>query len=172
MDLNNIINSEDMDEEERTRIKILIDQLMLQSKELHGQRYDASMMKTAICLYLRSRNCYSALREYLTLPHPDAIKSYFGNLSSPGEIAECENTIKSVFTKLNDKERYCKILVDEIHIKPSVRYQGNHVIGFSCNDPTKADKFKEMDTSLSQCNTRVMCLTVDTSNALVVTMKD
>ena len=95
------------------RIKFLIGQLTLQSKKLHGQRYDASMMKTAICLYLRSRNCYSALREYLTLPHPDTMKSYFGNLDSPGEIAECESTIKSVFTKLNDKERYCKILVDE-----------------------------------------------------------
>ena len=32
------------------------------------------------------------------------------------------------------------------------------------------DKFKEMDTSLSQYNTRVMCLTVDTSNALGVTL--
>ena len=50
-----------------------------------------------------------------------------------------KHTIKSVFTDL-DKERYCKNLVYEIHIKPSVRYQGNHVIGFSCDDPTKAAK--------------------------------
>ena len=68
MDLNNNINSEDMEEERRIK---LIDQLMLQSKKLHGQRYDASMMKTTICLYLRSRNCYS------------------GKLGSQGE---CENT--------------------------------------------------------------------------------
>ena len=34
-----------------------------------------------------------------------------------------------------------------------------------------ADKFKEMDTSLSQYDARVMCLTGDTSNALVVTLE-
>ena len=98
------------------------------------------MVKTAVCLYLRSRNCYSALREYLTLPHPNTIKNYFGTLGSPGEIADCENTLKQVFSKLTDKEQYCKVLVDEIHIKPSVRYQGNHVVGFSCDEPSKAAK--------------------------------
>ena len=30
--------------------------------------------------------------------------------------------------------------MDEIHIKPCVRYQGNHVIGFLCDDPMKAAK--------------------------------
>ena len=33
-----------------------------------------------------------------------------------------------------------------------------------------ADKFKDMDTSKSQYNKRVMCLTVDTSNVLFITL--
>ena len=32
------------------------------------------------------------------------------------------------------------MLVDEIHIKTSVRYQGNHAVGFSCDEPSKAAK--------------------------------
>ena len=96
------------------------------------------MMKTAITLYLQSRSCYSALREYVTLPHPNTIKSFFGTLGNPGDIADCENTMKQVLSKLSHKERYCKILVDEIHIKPAIRYQGNHVVGFSCDDSSKA----------------------------------
>ena len=96
------------------------------------------MMKTAITLYLRSRSCYSALREYVTLAHPNTIKSFFGTLGNPGDIADCENTMKQVLSKLSQKERYCKILVDEIHIKPTIRYQGNHVVGFSCDDSSKA----------------------------------
>ena len=96
------------------------------------------MMKTAIGLYLRSRNCYSALCQYLTLPHPDTIRRYFGELGTPGDYTECENVIKSIFNKLTKTERYCKVLVDEIHIKPAIRYQGNHIIGFSVDDPTKA----------------------------------
>ena len=114
LNINNIIDSADMDEDERTKAKFLTEQLLLQSKKLHGQRYDASMMRTAISLYLRSRNCYSALRQCLTLPHPDTIKRYFGDLGTPGDFTECENTIKSVFDKLTKTERYCKVLVDEI----------------------------------------------------------
>ena len=127
-----------MDEDERTKVKFLTEQLLLQSKKLHGERYDASMMKTAIGLYLRSRNCYSALRQYLTLPHPDTIRRYFGELGTPSDFTECENVIKSVFNKLTKTERYCKVLVDGIYIKPAIRNQGNHIIGFSVDDPTKA----------------------------------
>ena len=43
-----------------------------------------------------------------------------------------------MLSKLSHKERYCKILVDEITIKPAIRYQGNHVVGFSCDDSSKA----------------------------------
>ena len=38
---------------------------------------------------------------------------------------------------LDDKQKYCKILVDEVHIKPSVRFQGNHLIGYSVDQPDK-----------------------------------
>ena len=137
LNISDIVDSADMDEDERTKVKFLIEQLLLQSKKLHGERYDTTMMKTAISLYLRNRNCYSALRQYLTLPHPDTVKKYFGELSTPGNFTECENVIKSVFNKLTKTERFCKVLVDEIHIKPAIRYQGNHIIGFSVDDPTK-----------------------------------
>ena len=35
------------------------------------------------------------------------------------------------------RKKYCKTLVDEIHIKPAVRYQGNHVIGYSHDESSK-----------------------------------
>ena len=53
------------------------------------------MMKTAISLY-RSRN-YQVLREYLHPPHPNTIKSYFGALSTPGNVTDCRNTVGTVF---------------------------------------------------------------------------
>ena len=37
-------------------------------------------MKTTILLVLRGENCYQTLRESLNLPHPNAVKSYFGTL--------------------------------------------------------------------------------------------
>ena len=93
-------------------------------------------MENAISLYLRSRNCYNALREYLSLPHPNTIRNYFGTIDSPRALSDCENTIKSVFSSLNDKQKYCKIIFDEIHVKPAVRYQGKHIIRYS-HDPSK-----------------------------------
>ena len=138
LNISDIVDSADMDEDERTKVKFLTEQLLLQSKKLHGERYDASMMKTAIGLYLQSRNCYSVLCQYVTFPHPDTIRRYFEELDTPGDFTECENVIKSVFNKLTKTERYCKVLVDEIHIKPAIRYQGNHIIGFSVDDSTKA----------------------------------
>ena len=98
------------------------------------------MMKTAISLYLHSRNCYQVLRECLHLPHPNTIKSYFRTLNTPGSVTDSWKTIVTVFSKLSGKGKYCKVLVDEIYVKPAVKYQGSHVIGFSHDKPTKAAK--------------------------------
>ena len=68
------------------------------------------------------------MRKYLYL-----LKNYFGIVDSPGELHECENTIDLVFKKLTNKPKYCKIRVNEIRIKPAILYQGNHVIGYSCD---------------------------------------
>ena len=107
----------------------MIDQLHLFSKKNHGQRYDAAMMKTAVSLYLRSRNCYEVLREHLHLPHPNTIKSYFWTLNTAGNVTDSRNTITTVFSKA---------LVEEIYVKPAVRYQANHIRSFSHDEPTKA----------------------------------
>ena len=45
--------------------------------------------------------------------------------------------LEFVFNKLSGKEKYCKVLVDEIHMKPVVKYQENDIIGFSNDDPAK-----------------------------------
>ena len=102
-----------MGDADKSKLKFLVDQLLLKSR--NGLRMVLLMTKTAISLYLCSRNCYFALQDYLALSHPDTMKKYFG-----------ENT-KAVFNKLSGKEKHCRILVGEIHIKPAMRYQGNSI---------------------------------------------
>ena len=46
--------------------------------------------------------------------------------------------MKAVFDKLDGMQRFCKIIVDEIHIKISIRYRGGHVIGNSLDERSKA----------------------------------
>ena len=42
--------------------------------------------------------------------------------------------------ELESPQKYCKILVDEVYIKPSIRYQGNHIIGFATDSDKPARK--------------------------------
>lgn len=58
-------------------------------------------------------------------------------MDSVGSIQECRETATTVFQKYEGLQKYSKILVDEVHIKPGVRYQGNHLIGYSADCPEK-----------------------------------
>ena len=100
--------------------------MSLLSVEPSGRRYKPETVRDALDLSLRSRNCYSA-----TLPNPKMLKSYFGEFGSSGSIQECTATVRSVFSNLSDMQLYCEVLIDEIHIKPSIRYRGNHIISNS-----------------------------------------
>ena len=113
------------------KIKFLCEQMKLNTFEKHGERYANHTTREAINLYQRSRNAYNAARDLLVLPHGKTIKKYFGKLGSPDSLTECPSVVEKVFEKLVGMERCSKIIVDEIHIKPGVHYQGGHLIGFS-----------------------------------------
>ena len=114
--------------------------MSLISVEPSGRRYKPETVRDALDLFLRSRNCYSATRNIVTLPNPKMLKSYFGEFGLSGSIQECTATLRSVFSNLSDMQLYCKVLIDEIHIKPSIRYRGNHIIGNSVDHPEKPAK--------------------------------
>ena len=80
------------------------------------------MIKAAITLYLRSADFDQVLQKYLHLPHPNIIKSFFGTMNTSGSVSDCQKKIANVFNKLSEKEKYCKVLADEIYLKPAVRY--------------------------------------------------
>ena len=64
--------------------------------------------------------------------------NYFGTSDIPVSVTDCRNTIVTVFNKLCGKEKYCKVLADKIPLKSAKEYQGNHIMGFSHDEPTKA----------------------------------
>ena len=63
--------------------------------------------------------------EYLHPPHPNTITSCLGILDTQGSVNDCRNAIAAVFSNLSGKEKYCKVFVDEIHVRP----------GSSCEKP-------------------------------------
>ena len=70
-----IDDSEDIAEGKKKKLNFLCSQMCL-----HG--YDA------LEIFLRSRNVYKALREYLILPCGKTLKSYFGKLGTAGSSDE------------------------------------------------------------------------------------
>ena len=116
----------------------LAEQLKLLNLDPRGNRYGQSPVtfRTAISLYLRGRISYKELRRTVTLPHPKTIGSCFGKLETPGSIEECK--VGKVFSTLEGNQLFCKIIIDEMHIAPTIRYRGNHLIGQSVDQPHKA----------------------------------
>ena len=77
----------------------------------------------AMELMLRSRSCYKALDNILVLPDDiRTVMSYFGKLGSIDSIKECPEVMSNVFEPLTDLQKYCFIIADEIHIKPTLRF--------------------------------------------------
>ena len=138
--LEDLCNHEDVDEKMKYRLTFFASQLRLSSYKPNGRRYTPFDIKVAIDLFLQSRNCYTAIRKTIYLPHPKRIKSLFGKIESPGSINKCKEVVQKVFSNLNNKQKYCKILADKMRIKPAIRYQGNHVVGYATDEPTKAAK--------------------------------
>ena len=103
----------------------------------NGRRYTPSEYTKAIDIHLKSRSANKAIRHHLILPHPKSIKGLFGKLETPGSLQEGKETVSAVMQCQDDKQKYYKILVDEVHIKQSVKFQGNHLIGYSVDQPDK-----------------------------------
>lgn len=124
-------DSDDIDEQVKEKILFLLEQVKMCCVGSKGRRYSGQLIQSAVELMLRSRNCYRSLLNFLSLPNIKTLKSYFGKLGSPESIEVCKEVISSVFAKLDGLERYCFITADEIHVKPSVQFQKDQIIGFA-----------------------------------------
>ena len=66
----------------------LCDQMILTAKRTgRGTgdiRYDVSIIRNAVEIFLRSRSAYKVLRDYLILPCDKTLKLYFGKRGTAG----------------------------------------------------------------------------------------
>ena len=125
-------------EDQSNRVEFLSSQLDLNASKPEGRRYTTAQYRQAIDLCLRGRNSDKALRKFCILPSMKPIHKLFGCMSTVGSITECREVVSNAMVNLSGKQKWCKILVDEVHIKPAIRYRGNHLIGSAIDDPTKA----------------------------------
>ncbi|XP_047140823.1 uncharacterized protein LOC124815934 [Hydra vulgaris] len=107
---------------------------------VRGKRYSTLVVRRALELYLSSRCCYRIFCDTLSLPHPRTLKLKLGRIGEVGTQKECEECIKTVFETLTISEKRCCLLFDEMYVKPSIRFRGCHLIGYSEDNPTEIAK--------------------------------
>ena len=115
-------------------------QMELIAKAKQARRYPLHVVHTSLQLFLSSRNAYRCLSNVLALPAAATLKKNLGKFSRVGGLEECEATIASVFEELNEGQRNSCLLFDKMYVKPSIRYRGGHLLGYSIDEPAQTAK--------------------------------
>ena len=124
-----VYNFGEIDETKKKKLDFLCNQMILHAVNTGGHRFEVSTFRDALEIFLRSRNAYKALRQYVILPCDKTLKSYFGKLSSAESSGECKAVISNVFSGLEGLEKCCYITADLIYVKASVRYRIGQITG-------------------------------------------
>ena len=100
----------------------------------------SSTYHIALQMYLSSRSAHRYLSTVLNLPSSSSIKRNLGSVVNVSGNEECRSTIHEVFRCLNDGQKQCILLLDEMYTKPSISYRGGHLLGYAIDDPAKPAK--------------------------------
>ena len=95
--------------------------------------YTVDDLLLAFQWYAISRSLYVKLRQFLPLPSVTTltrITSMAGNTSD-------KSLFSALFESLEDRSRYCILIIDEVYIKATVSYRGGQIYGYSVDCPGK-----------------------------------
>lgn len=124
--LNETINYLRQYELDDVRVDFVTRQIAL----LSNRAYTPSDYAVALQLRSKSSSFYEDLRSYLTLPSSRTIRSLVKNTCD----ADDYKYVSQFFCALEDRQRICSLLLDEIHVKPCLQYQGAVVFGEAANN--------------------------------------
>lgn len=74
------------------------------------------------------------MRSTFALPSQIILKKYFGGLGSVGTKEDCKSVMVAHFASSVNPVP-CSIVFDEMYVKPSIRFSGNHKIGYAEDNP-------------------------------------
>lgn len=90
-------------------------------RKKNGRRYEEQLKLLSIYLHLTSPKCYRALKNIFTLPSKSTIQRAMNRNFQQTGLNQC--TIDYVRDcNLNDNQRICSLLLDEVHLKMHYSY--------------------------------------------------
>lgn len=137
-ELKNIVNKLTQHSESNadccTTLLFLLEQIGLLT--MNKRTYSVDMMLHAFIIYTQSAACYAALRSsgLLILPHVKHIQQLSSSLKiSPTSETENAHFLKILVDKLDERERFVILQIDEIYVKPCIQFKGGKLHGYAEN---------------------------------------
>ena len=79
-----------------------------------------------------SKSCYEKMRIDYQIPSTRVLRSLTSKVSKLSD----QKFISKIFSNLEENQRSCIILVDEVYVKPSLQFHGGGIFGKAENDPS------------------------------------
>lgn len=121
------------------KLGFLIDQLKLLTKEEKQRRYSNDLLVFSYLTHAVSNKAYQSLLDSQVLSLP-SIKT-LNRLSQPWKADSTFISSKFItmrMSKLNEYERHCFIMIDEVYVSKKVEYVGGKLIGIASDAPKPA----------------------------------
>ena len=94
--------------------------------------YDADTIVQAFEYFATSRALYHKLGEDFQLPSVSTLTRITSTVAKQGD----SDFLKNVFKSLDEKQKLCVVLHDEVYIKKMMTYHGGTIYGKATNDPS------------------------------------
>ena len=112
---------------------VLLQQVMSMSSmiQVGDKKYTPDVTVRAFEHFTISRSAYSLMRRDYELPSIDTLTRLTSKVKNLGD----DLFLKNVFSNIvNDKQKSCYILIDEVYVKPMLQYHGGSIYGEACNN--------------------------------------
>ena len=113
--------------------EVILEQISAMSSVVRvgDKKYEAETVIRAFEYFATSRTLYKRLREDYELPSISTLT----RLTSKVNKIDDTQVIKNVFYNVEEKQKTCILLIDEVYVKPSLMYHGGSVFGKAVNKP-------------------------------------
>ena len=92
--------------------------------------YSSDTIVRAFRYYATSKSCYEKFRADYKLPSVRTLRK----LTSKDSKLNDKEFASNIFSNLDEKQRKCIVLVDEVYVKPSLQCHGGHIFGKVANN--------------------------------------
>ena len=99
-------------------------------KKIGEKKWSNDGIIRAFKYYATSRVCYEKLRSDFEFPNASTMRQ----ITSKFDKINDEKFVSEIFANIDERQKKCVILVDEVYVKPSLRFQGE-VFGRAENNP-------------------------------------